>query len=251
MGTTQSAVVSSLEELKSSLADKKCIQLSIDLQCSSEIILSDEKHLISQIFLNFDLSHVDLVILDRPNSTELAQAFLESGAKSVIFPLWKVPKTATKDLKNSIITALESMDPISALQDAQLKQLKGKQFKDPSFWSAWLAMGLQNQADSSSLITSLYNLLRAEPDRARRTLLQVQLGSMPLSPLEDVNEQLMEEFSSLCPSLLALPIETLSTIIPLLPKRKILSQVRKEIDTFLVNKVAFNLDFGSWSVPGQ
>lgn len=111
--------------------------------------------------------------------------------------------------------------------------------------------GLQNQADASSLITSLYNLLRAEPDRARRTLLQVQLGSMPLSPLEDVNEQLMEEFSSLCPSLLALPIETLSTIIPLLPKRKILSQVRKEIDTFLVNKVAFNLDFGSWSVPGQ
>ena len=138
--TTESAVVSSLEELKSSLADQKCIQLSIDLQCSSEIILSDEKHLISQIFLNFDLSHVDLVILDRPNSTELAQAFLESGAKSVIFPLWKVPKTATKDLKNSILTALESMDPISALQDAQLKQLKGKQFKDPSFWSAWLAM---------------------------------------------------------------------------------------------------------------
>ena len=136
----KSALISSLDELKSALKCQKCVQLSIDLQCSSEMILSDEKHLISEIFSKTDLTHLDLLILDRPNSNELAQAFLEAGAKCVIFPLWKVPKTATNDLQSSIQIGLESMDPISALQDAQLKQLKGKQFKDPSFWSAWLAM---------------------------------------------------------------------------------------------------------------
>ena len=73
---------------------------------------------------------------------------------------------------------------------------------------------------------------------------------MPLSTDSKLNEQFMEEFSSLVPSLLALPIETLSTMVPLLPKKKVLYQIKRHMDTFLHAGEYFHLEINSWSVPG-
>ena len=109
---------------------------------------------------------------------------------------------------------------------------------------------MKDQNEPTGLVDALYSLLREEPDRSRRTLLQVQLGEMPLSTDSKLNEQFMEEFSSLVPSLLALPIETLSTMVPLLPKKKVLYQIKRHMDTFLHAGEYFHLEINSWSVPG-
>lgn len=110
---------------------------------------------------------------------------------------------------------------------------------------------MNDQNETPSLLDALYSLLRQEPDRSRRTLLQVQLGEMPLSNDDKLNEQFTEEFSALVPSLLTLPIETLSTLVPLLPKRKMLYEIKKHIDHFLHSKEYFHLEINSWSIPGS
>ena len=133
-------VVSSHKGLLSAMSAHKCVRLSLDLHSASDLQLADQKLNISDMFTSVDLSHVVLAVLDSSNSAQLARALVQAGVKCVIHPLWKLPKTAIRELILSLTSNLESMDPISALQDAQLQQKNGKQFKDSSFWSAWIAI---------------------------------------------------------------------------------------------------------------
>jgi CHAT domain-containing protein len=136
----QRITVSSFKELNLTLSQENCIQLSLDIPTATELQLADSKIEISGMFKDTDLSHISLVILDSENSTDMAKALVLAGVKSVIHPLWKLPKTAIRELVSNISSNLESMDPISALQDAQMKQKNGKKFADSSFWSAWIAI---------------------------------------------------------------------------------------------------------------
>lgn len=140
MQSTSQLVVSNLKELLSIMTREQCIWLSLDMQSSCELQLADQKLNVSDMFEMVDLSHILLVVLDSNNSSIMAKALINAGVKCVIHPLWKLPKTAIRELIMNISSNLESMDPISAMQDAQLKQKNGKQFKDSSFWSAWIAI---------------------------------------------------------------------------------------------------------------
>ena len=124
--------------------------------------------------------------------------------------------------------------------------------------------------EPETLCQCLYNLLRFDPDRARMTLLRVENGDIPLSNDEKLNELYIEDFSNLgktqrfffklfevinfylneflVPSLLVLPVETLSSMISLLIKPKVLLQIKNELDQKTGN-VSIDLEY--WSIPGK
>ena len=118
--------------------------------------------------------------------------------------------------------------------------------------------------EPETLCQCLYNLLRFDPDRARMTLLRVENGDIPLSNDEKLNELYIEDFSNLgklffplklffnkiilVPSLLVLPVETLSSMISLLIKPKVLLQIKNELDQKTGN-VSIDLEY--WSIPGN
>ena len=102
------------------------------------------------------------------------------------------------------------------------------------------------------------------------TLLRVENGDIPLSNDEKLNELYIEDFSNLgktqrfffklfevinfylneflVPSLLVLPVETLSSMISLLIKPKVLLQIKNELDQKTGN-VSIDLEY--WSIPGK
>jgi len=137
---TGSYTVSNKMELLDIFGKEESIWISLDMKSENELQLADEKICVKTMFETCDFHTVLLVVLDSPHSAQIAHALVNAGVKCVIYPLWKLPKTAIRELVGNIEGNLETMDPIGAMQDAQLKQKNGKQFKDSSFWSAWISI---------------------------------------------------------------------------------------------------------------
>ena len=132
-------LISNEIELAAELKYANLVQMSLKMIDGSCVQLADERKQVNELFSDeLDLSHIDLVVLDRPNCRDLALALVNKGVKNVFYPLWQLPKTSVRDLILSLEDKLESMHPIKALQEIQHKQKSGTRFKDPSFWSAWI-----------------------------------------------------------------------------------------------------------------
>jgi len=73
----------------------------------------------------------------------LNNAFLQSGAKTVMASLWKVEDTATLELMKHFyeVMASEKLTPSQALRRAQLKLRENPQFKSPFYWAAFTMQG--------------------------------------------------------------------------------------------------------------
>ena len=131
-------LISNEQELAAELKYANHVQLSLKMT-DNRVQLADERRQVHELFTEeLDLSHIDLVVLDRPNCRDLAQILIKKGVKNVFYPLWQLPKTSVRDLIVQLEDKLESMHPIKALQEIQHKQKSGARFKDPSFWSAWI-----------------------------------------------------------------------------------------------------------------
>ena len=137
---TGSVVISNVGELEGALKYANLVQLSLKTHEQGTFVqLADQRKRVEELFTaELDLSHVDLVVLDRAHSREVAMALIKHGVKNVFYPLWQLPKTSVRDLIVSLEDKLESMHPLKALQEIQFKQKNGTRFKDPSFWSAWI-----------------------------------------------------------------------------------------------------------------
>ena len=239
------SVISNLAELKNALAKEKHVWLSLDVRSELELCLSEERHDVYNLFSTGELSNLSMIVLDSDNTGPLADVLIKAGVSCVIRPLWKVPKIAVSDFVRLLNESLESMDPISALQDAQLKQKSGNKFVDTSFWGAWIGTGIPKSGPNASITDALYGLLRSEPSRARRTLLQVQLGEKTLS---EEDESLVDDFTALVPSLLAIPVDCLSALVPILPRRRLLGEIKRQLKSS--DKSRIDIDMCSWAAGG-
>jgi CHAT domain-containing protein len=73
----------------------------------------------------------------------LNNAFLQSGAKSVISSFWKVDDYATLELMKNFYKALanEKTTPSEALRDAQIKMWQNPRYQSPFYWAAFNIQG--------------------------------------------------------------------------------------------------------------
>lgn len=73
----------------------------------------------------------------------LAGVALKSGARSVIGSLWPVSDQATQQLLSDFYSNLkdETVSKAAALQQAQIKLIKSKEFHHPFYWSAFILVG--------------------------------------------------------------------------------------------------------------
>ena len=95
-----------------------------------------------------DLSRVDLVtasacetqngeFVEGEGTENFSQAFLSSGARSVISSLWRVDDKATASLMKNFYGALSSGTPASEA----LRQAKLKDTRHPFYWAAFVLSG--------------------------------------------------------------------------------------------------------------
>jgi len=97
---------------------------------------------------------VDLVVLSscesgigQSNPTEgllaLNRSFIYSGAKNVVYSLWKVNDTYTKDLMiNFYKSIIENKNPYStALREAKLRMIANPETALPRYWAPFVLMG--------------------------------------------------------------------------------------------------------------
>ncbi len=98
--------------------------------------------------------HADLVVLSACDTgigkevkgegvMSLNNAFLQSGAKSVVSSLWKVDDNATKELMTEFYRgiAADGLTASAALRQAQIKMYNDPRFRSPFFWAAFTAQG--------------------------------------------------------------------------------------------------------------
>ncbi len=73
----------------------------------------------------------------------LNNAFLQTGAKSVMASLWKVEDGATLVLMKNFYKEMESdkLTPSQALRQAQIKLRQNPQYKSPFYWAAFTVQG--------------------------------------------------------------------------------------------------------------
>lgn len=73
----------------------------------------------------------------------LNNAFLQTGAKTVMSSLWKVEDTATLELMKNFYGAMaeEKLTPSQALRQAQIKLRQNSQFRSPFYWAAFTVQG--------------------------------------------------------------------------------------------------------------
>lgn len=73
----------------------------------------------------------------------LNNAFLQSGAKSVVSSLWKVDDTVTRELMSEFYRGIVSdgLTPAAALRHAQIKMFNDPRFSSPFYWAAFTAQG--------------------------------------------------------------------------------------------------------------
>ncbi len=73
----------------------------------------------------------------------LNNAFLQTGAKSVMASLWKVEDGATLELMKNFYGAManEKLTPPQALRQAQIKLRQIPQYQSPFYWAAFTVQG--------------------------------------------------------------------------------------------------------------
>lgn len=73
----------------------------------------------------------------------LNNAFLQTGAKSVMASLWKVEDNATLELMKTFYGAMvnENLTPPQALRQAQIKLRQNPQYQSPFYWAAFTVQG--------------------------------------------------------------------------------------------------------------
>ncbi len=73
----------------------------------------------------------------------LNNAFLQTGAKSVVASLWKVEDGATLELMKHFYGALvnENLTPSQSLRKAQMKLRENPQYKSPFYWAGFTVQG--------------------------------------------------------------------------------------------------------------
>ena len=73
----------------------------------------------------------------------LNNAFLQTGAKSVMASLWKVEDGATLELMKTFYGAMkdENLTPSQALRQAQIKLRRNPQYQSPFYWAAFTVQG--------------------------------------------------------------------------------------------------------------
>lgn len=73
----------------------------------------------------------------------LNNAFLQTGAKSVMASLWKVEDAATLELMKHFYAAMvnEKLTPSQSLRKAQIKLRENPQYKSPFYWAAFTIQG--------------------------------------------------------------------------------------------------------------
>lgn len=73
----------------------------------------------------------------------LNNAFLQTGAKTVVASLWKVEDGATLELMKNFYGAManENLTPSEALRRAQIKLRGNPQYKSPFYWAAFTVQG--------------------------------------------------------------------------------------------------------------
>jgi len=98
--------------------------------------------------------HADLVVLSACDTAigkevkgeglmSLNNAFLQSGAKSVVSSMWKVDDSATKELMTDLYRGIVSdgLTASAALRNAQIKMYNDPRFRSPFFWAAFTLHG--------------------------------------------------------------------------------------------------------------
>jgi hypothetical protein len=72
----------------------------------------------------------------------LNNAFLQTGAKSVMASLWKVEDGATLNLMKNFYGEMEgNLTPSQALRQAQIKLRQNPQYQSPFYWAAFTVQG--------------------------------------------------------------------------------------------------------------
>ena len=73
----------------------------------------------------------------------LNNAFLQSGAKSVVASLWKVDDYAAQELMKNFYKELSSGTATTsqALQSAQIRLRQNRQYQSPFYWAAFTVQG--------------------------------------------------------------------------------------------------------------
>lgn len=73
----------------------------------------------------------------------LNNAFLQTGAKSVVATLWKVEDGATLELMRNFYDLMvnEKLPPSKALQKSQIKLRENPQYRSPFYWAAFTVQG--------------------------------------------------------------------------------------------------------------
>ena len=73
----------------------------------------------------------------------LNNAFLQTGAKSVVSSLWKVDDYATLELMKDFYAAMaeENLTPSEALRKAKIKMRQDPRFESPFYWAAFTIQG--------------------------------------------------------------------------------------------------------------
>ncbi len=93
----------------------------------------------------------------------LSDAFLQTGAKSVMASLWKVEDTATLELMKNFYDAMinERLTPSQSLRRAQIKLRQNPQYQSPFYWAAFTVGGDFKTVPqiSKSLDYKIYGLL--------------------------------------------------------------------------------------------
>lgn len=90
----------------------------------------------------------------------LNNAFLQSGAKSVVSSFWKVDDYATVELMKNFYAALAggTNTPSQALRQAQLKMMQNPRYKSPFYWAAFNLQGNYRQTPSLLLTRRNYSV---------------------------------------------------------------------------------------------
>jgi CHAT domain-containing protein len=119
---------------------------------------AQDKRLYAKDIYNFDLNHVEMVVLSACESgigeqqigegaISIARAFAQAGAKSIVTTLWSINDEKTKDIMAYFYKNLKTgMTKSKALQQAKITYLLSQKGNNahPFFWAAFQLIGNTN-----------------------------------------------------------------------------------------------------------
>jgi CHAT domain-containing protein/tetratricopeptide (TPR) repeat protein len=117
--------------------------------------MAQDKRLYAKDIYNFDLNHVEMVVLSACESgigeqqigegaISIARAFAQAGAKSIVTTLWSINDEKTKDIMAYFYKNLKAgMTKSKALQQAKITYLLSQKGNNahPFFWAAFELIG--------------------------------------------------------------------------------------------------------------